>query len=222
MSSILQIAMGELGQREIVGEIDNPRIVNYAVESGIAGVSNDDIAWCSNFVNWVAFKADLKRTNKANARSWLLVGQKVDEAPEPGDVVIFWREKPESWKGHVGFFLGFSKNGSRVYCLGGNQGNSVSISAYPAETILGFRRLQQLSIIKLPNPILKLKDKGESVIQLQDALNAAGFNCGTSDGYFGDRTMTAVKLLQSQSGHLAIDGVYGKKTKDYLFSVLNA
>jgi uncharacterized protein (TIGR02594 family) len=221
MSSILQIATAELGQKEISGKTDNPRIVNYAKESGITGVSNDEIAWCSNFVNWVAYKAGLKRTNKANARSWLVIGQKVDEAPEPGDVVIFWREKPDSWKGHVGFFLGYSKNLSRVYCLGGNQGNQVSISAYPSDTVLGFRRLQHTKIIKLPKPTLKLNDKGDKVELLQEALKTAGFNCGTTDGYFGKKTEHAIKELQSVSGNLAINGVYSAKTRDYLLSVLS-
>jgi uncharacterized protein (TIGR02594 family) len=221
MSSILQIATAELGQKEISGKVDNPRIVNYAKESGITGVSNDEVPWCSNFVNWVAFKAGLKRSNKANARSWLLIGQKVDEAPEPGDVVIFWREKPDSWKGHVGFFLGYSKNLARVYCLGGNQGNQVSISAYPSDTVLGFRRLQQTNIIKLPKPTLKLNDKGDEVELLQEALKTAGFNSGTSDGYFGKKTENAIKQLQATSGSLKIDGVYGAKTKDYLLSVLS-
>jgi hypothetical protein len=40
------------------------------------------------------------------------VGTKV-AYPEPGDIVVFWRESPQSWKGHVGIFTGisFDKNG---------------------------------------------------------------------------------------------------------------
>lgn len=221
MNSILQIAAAELGQQEISGPANNQRIVDYATESGIIGISNDEIPWCSTFINWVAFKAGLSRTNKPNARSWLSVGQNVDSTPEPGDIVIFWREKINSWKGHVSVFLGFSKDQQRVYCLGGNQGNQVSVSAYPTDTVLGFRRLEASSVIKLPEPVLKYGDAGPDIKLLQDALKLAGFNCGTSDGDFGSKTEAAVKQLQAASGYLKIDGVYGKKTKDHLQNLLS-
>ena len=119
MNHLLKIAFTEIGQQEVSGVNHNQRILDYASESGISGISTDEVPWCSTFVNWVAYKAGLSRTNKANARSWLLVGQNVNDAPEPGDIVVFWRESPESWKGHVGLFVGYSQNLSRVYCLGG-------------------------------------------------------------------------------------------------------
>lgn len=222
MDSILKTAVAELGEKEISGDhAHNPTIIKYAHEAGFEWVNDDETPWCSIFVNWVAKKHNLQTSNKANARSWLLVGQRVDSQPEPGDVVIFWRESPHSWKGHVGFFFGFSKNGSRVYCLGGNQGNQVSISAYPSDTVLGFRRLKPTDMITLPEPPLKKGDKGDAVKLLQNALKAAGFNCGTSDGDFGSKTESALKEAQATSGYLKIDGVYGTKSKDYLLSILN-
>ncbi len=220
MSKLIQIAAAEIGQEELSGSTHNPRIIQYAEESGIKGISKDEVAWCSTFVNWVAFKCDLKRTNRANARSWLSVGKNVNSSPEPGDIVIFWRESPQSWKGHVGFFLGYSQNQSRVYCLGGNQGNAVSISAYPSDTILGFRRLVTNQMIDLPEGFFKLGDSGEKIKNLQQALNTAGFPCGTVDGFFGNKTEEAVKNLQSASGSLKIDGVFGGQTKNYLLEIL--
>jgi len=221
MDSILKTAIEELGQKEISGAEHNLSIIDYAKESGFDWVNDDETPWCSIFVNWVAQKCDLKSTKKANARSWLLVGQKVDDAPEPGDVVIFWRESPQSWKGHVGFFFGYSKDQKRVYCLGGNQGNQVSISAYSSDTVLGYRRLHSTKILSLPDPILRSGETGEAVKALQSALKIAGFNCGTSDGDFGPKTEDAIKQAQSTSGFLAIDGVYGSNTRDYLQSILN-
>ncbi|MEM6523259.1 MAG: TIGR02594 family protein [Bacteroidota bacterium] len=221
MDKLIQIAVKELGQKEISGSSNNDRIVRYARESGIVGISSDEVPWCSTFVNWVAFKAGLKRTNKANARSWLKAGIIVDQHPEPGDVVVFWRESRQSWKGHVGFFFGFSKDGSRVYCLGGNQGNQVSISAYPSNTVLGFRRLTNRRRLQLPDPPLKRGDRGESVKQLQHALKIAGYPLGTTDGDFGPKTESAVMDLQSDSGFLAVDGQYGPKTRTHLISVLS-
>lgn len=221
MDKLIKTAVKELGQKEVTGSAHNDRIVKYAEESGITGISTDEVPWCSTFVNWVAFKSGLKRTNKANARSWLNIGLNVDQHPEPGDIVIFWRENPQSWKGHVGFFFGFSKNGTRVYCLGGNQGNQVSISAYPADTVLGFRRLISRRRLQLPDSPLERGDGGEKVKQLQHALKTAGYKPGTTDGVFGIKTENALKDLQSDSGFLSIDGEYGPKTRDYLITVLN-
>ena len=125
--NILIKAISQLGTKEISGNEDNPQIVKYAKETGIKNIANDDIAWYSTFVNWCAKKTNLPYTGKANARSWLSVGT-TPEHPEPGDIVIFWREKIESWKGHVGIFMGFNHDASRVFCLGGNGKNEGSQS----------------------------------------------------------------------------------------------
>lgn len=222
MDKILKIAVAELGQKEISGPVDNPNIVNYAREAGFDWVDDDETPWCSIFVNWVAKKAGLKCSGKANARSWMLEGINVDTAPEPGDVVVFWRGSRDSWQGHVGFFFGFSIDGERVYCLGGNQGNQVSVSAYPIENVLGFRRLAASGVTELPDPVLKKNDQGDNVKALQDALKAINIDCGTSDGDFDTMTEDAVKLLQSMKNGLTVNGVYNQETKEFLFETINA
>jgi len=222
MDKLFKIAVAELGQKEVQGSGHNPAIVNYAREAGFDWVNDDETPWCSIFVNWVAMKAGLARSKQANARSWLLVGQNVDTSPLPGDVVIFWRGSPASWEGHVAIFLGFSYEGTKVYCLGGNQGNQVSISAYPRDTVLGFRRLSgEPAMINLPDATLQRGDRGDAVKALQDALKAVGINCGTSDGDFGPLTETAVKQLQSMKYGLTIDGIYNADTRNFLFEILN-
>ena len=222
MDKVLKIAVTELGEKEISGPEDNPTIVNYAKEAGFEWVNDDETAWCSIFVNWVAMKAGLKRTKLANARSWLDVGLNVDDNPEPGDIVVFWRGSEQGWQGHVGFYFGFSKDQSRVYCLGGNQGNQVSVTAYPVEKVLGYRRLSETDMLILPDPVLKKGDTGDKVKALQDALKAVNINCGTSDGDFGNNTETAIKQLQSMKPGLPVNGVYNPETKDFLFETMNA
>ena len=59
------------------------------------------------------------------------------EKPRPGCIVVFWRESLDSWKGHVGFYVGDDVD--RVLILGGNQNNSVNISSYSKDKILGYR-----------------------------------------------------------------------------------
>lgn len=98
MDKLIKIALSELGQKEISGSTHNTAIVNYARQSGFTWINDDETPWCSIFANWCALQAGLKGSGKANARSWLLIGVNADQSPEPGDIVIFWRESPDSWK----------------------------------------------------------------------------------------------------------------------------
>ena len=221
MEALLKIAFNELGTEEIVGNQDNPEVLKYAKEVGIKGITSDEIAWCSTFVNWVAWKAGLQYSGKANARSWLNVGEKIT-TPEPGDVVVFWRESPQSWKGRVGFFLGISADKKRVYCLGGNQGNRVSVSAYRIETVLSYQRLAPVKKLVIPDPVLKLGSRGTAVVALQDALKLLNINVGTSDGDFGPKTESGIKELQTRKPNLPIDGIYNADTRDLLESLFQA
>lgn len=221
MEQLLKIAFNELGTEEIEGTENNPEVLKYATDTGIAGIKNDEIAWCSTFVNWVAMKAGLQYSKKPNARSWLNTGTKVT-TPEPGDVVIFWRESIQSWKGHVGFFLGFSMDKKRVYCLGGNQGNRVSVSAYRTTQVLSYQRLAETAKIIIPEPVLQKGSKGKAVVALQNALKLQNINVGTSDGDFGQKTELGIKELQTRKPNLEITGIYNAETRDLLESLFQS
>lgn len=137
----LIIALAEARQQEVKGTQDNPRIIQYFNDLGFDGAKlKDETSWCSAYVNWVCLQAGLPRSNKLTARSWLKVGHKVEkDQQEIGDIVVFWRESPQSWKGHVAFYIREDKNW--IYCLGGNQSNTVKVSAYPKSRLLEYRRL---------------------------------------------------------------------------------
>lgn len=211
MKDIIQIAAGELGVKEISGRNNNPVIVKYAKEAGFTSITDDETPWCSIFVNWVCKEAGVQRSGKANARSWLYVGIPVSH-PRPGDVVIFWRDSPNSWKGHVGFFMGFSKNLSQVFVLGGNQRNSVSIQGYDADKVLGFRSLTSEGDLDIPKPTLKLGSFGKEVVKLQVVLKDMRFDCGAADGAFGPKTQRELKKLQS-SFNIKVTGEYNAETQ---------
>lgn len=127
--------------REIPGKEANPEIIKYFTEIGF-DITSDETAWCSAFMNWVAMKAGAERSNSLVAQSWLNVGIKV-EKPKLGDVVVFWRESPNSWKGHVAIFINYSgENKLNVY--GANQDNTTCIKEFPFYQIKGFRRLRRV------------------------------------------------------------------------------
>lgn len=211
MKDLIQIAAGELGVKEVSGRNNNPVIVKYAKEAGFKNITDDETPWCSIFVNWVCKQAGVQRSGKANARSWLYVGIPVNN-PRPGDIVIFWRDDPESWKGHVGFFMGYTKNLNQVFVLGGNQRNSVSIQAYDADKILGFRSLSSEGDLDIPKPTLKLGSHGEEVRKLQIVLKDMRFDCGATDGSFGPKTQRELKKLQS-SFNIKVTGEYNTETQ---------
>jgi uncharacterized protein (TIGR02594 family) len=130
------IATGELGQAEIPGPADNPRIREYHAAGGLP-YAGDETAWCASFVNWCLREAGLAGTERPNARSFLAYGQEAIE-PRLGDIVVLWRSDPNHWTGHVGFFV--AADGLELRLLGGNQGNCVSVQEYPWSRVLGIRR----------------------------------------------------------------------------------
>lgn len=137
--TIWDLANRFVGIREVPGKVSNA-LVLAMLQLDSTWPQDDEVPWCSAFVNYLAWMMRLPRSKRLNARSWLGVGTPVDE-PEVGDVVVFWRGDPEGAQGHVGLFAGWGENREKVLVLGGNQNNEVNISAYPASRLLGFRRL---------------------------------------------------------------------------------
>lgn len=119
-------------------EGSNPEILKFFHAIGQTWIYEDETAWCSAFLNWCCLMTGKDYSGKLTARSWLNVGREVKN-PITGDVVIFWREDKDSWKGHVGFYV--KQDFHFIYVLGGNQDNEVCIKKYPKIRLLGYRRI---------------------------------------------------------------------------------
>lgn len=132
----------QYGIAEVKGPRSNSTILGLIRRVFPKATDDSEIAWCSLWMNEVALNVCAERTGDATARSWLNVGLEVDK-PMTGDAVIYWREKPDSWQGHVGIYI--CRIGNVIYTLGGNQANAVTISGYRADRVLGYRRLRLLS-----------------------------------------------------------------------------
>jgi uncharacterized protein (TIGR02594 family) len=109
-------------------------------KSGFPSIANDEVNWCAAFVNFCMEKEGYSHPNSLLARSWLKMGQRIDD-PKPGDLVIFWRAKQKSWQGHVGFFIKEDKAKGLIYVYGGNQGGAVCLKPFSKAHILGYRRV---------------------------------------------------------------------------------
>ncbi len=115
----LKVAIDEIGQREIKGSRNNSRISNdYFGSVNLKGSSDDEMPWCSAFVNWCFTKAGVQGTNSASSQSWRRwKGGTVVSRPSLGDIAVITHA---NGTGHVAFVTG--GDGDRVALLGGNQG----------------------------------------------------------------------------------------------------
>lgn len=140
MNSLLSVALSQFGVKQIQGKKEHPQIVSYftALDS-VTKTYKQNTTWCSAFVNWVAKRAGYEYSDKISPRSWLSIGTSTG-FPKQGDIVVL-SDKNSDNTGHVGFFIKESQK--YVYLLGGNQGNAVSIQAYPKTRVLDFRRLKK-------------------------------------------------------------------------------
>ena len=59
---------------------------------------------------------------------------------------------------------------------------------------------------------LFIGSRGDTVVQVQQALNSKGYWCGTADGIFGPKTYSGVIRFQREAG-LGVDGIVGPQTK---------
>lgn len=57
---------------------------------------------------------------------------------------------------------------------------------------------------------------GEDVQKVQERLNELGYNCGTADGVFGNKTEIASKNFKHDAGLKNETGTIGKKTAEAL------
>ncbi|MDO6762361.1 TIGR02594 family protein [Agarivorans sp. 1_MG-2023] len=130
-----RIAYDEMinGVAEIPGAQHHERILEYHSSTTLKATT-DEVPWCSSFVNWCLLASGLGGTNSAAARSWLNWGIELSQ-PALGCVTVLSRGTNPS-HGHVGFYSGY-ENG-QIALLGGNQRDSVNISLYSADRVLGF------------------------------------------------------------------------------------
>jgi len=137
---IIKEARKYFGIEEIEGNRHNKAILNFFKETGNGAIKTDEDAWCSVFVSYCAKQAGLNYSKKANAKSWLQQGTATTN-PKPGDIVVFWREDPDSWEGHVAIYLGKDETTNEIICLGGNQDDQVCIRNYYTNRVIGYRTL---------------------------------------------------------------------------------
>lgn len=140
----MELAIHELGIKEIPGAETNPEVAKYYAATSLGGRTPDSVPWCSAFANWVMQQAGYRGTRRANARSWLDWGIVLEE-PRVGCIAVLWDVAPHGAHGHVGFFT--ASLPERVVLLGGNQGDRVCYRQYGVGRVLGYRWPRQLDLM---------------------------------------------------------------------------
>lgn len=126
-----------LGTKEVAGRGSNRDILQWADNLDLH-YAGDDVPWCGLFVAHCigsSMQDEILPNNPLGARQWLNFGDPTP--PRYGAVMVFWREKRDGPKGHVGFYSGESSDAYRI--LGGNQSDSVSLAWIAKERLLKAR-----------------------------------------------------------------------------------
>lgn len=130
----LQLAIDEMlaGARETGSNNSGAFVKKY-----LNGILPPPANWCAGFVSWcfaqhpagIPYRYTLGARNTREQfrdKGWLLPD---GDAPEPGDIIVWWRGQPSGWMGHIGL-VHHSADGM-VYTIEGNKG------AFPAR-VRGF------------------------------------------------------------------------------------
>lgn len=201
--SWLNIAKKFLGTKEIKGAKDNPLIIKMYQDVGHSWVNHDETAWCAAFVGSVLKNDGLPYLQTLTARDYLNYGKRLSK-PKEGAIVIFWRDSKNSWKGHVGFVTKWTDK--YVWCLGGNQRDSVSEVRMSRDKVLGYRwpdqRPKELLVTKT------VRKNSTKLSLLQKVRNFGAFIFSSIAGIFSLETLgTANDIATGLRGFLTTNSV---------------
>lgn len=150
----LAAAWAEFGVREKPGAANAATVVGYFAEAGHANIREDATPWCAAFCGAMLKRAGHTPSGSLMARSYLKWGDTLD-APRLGAIAVLTRGKSAS-AGHVGFYLG--QAAERVFLLGGNQGDAVTVEAFDAKRVLGYRWPRAAAVAEAP--VTDIADSG--------------------------------------------------------------
>lgn len=207
-----EIAKQQLNKnwKEVSGPKSNPLILEiYKSVDGLDNLelNDDDIPWCSCWVNWCIQKAGGKGTRNAMARSWLNWGNK--SRGDVGDIVVLTRGNSKV-QGHVGFV--YKKGLVYVEVLGGNQTNDVTVQKYLRTKVLGYRTSKDLTAV-LPQTKREITN-----MDLVSLLNNLVANIASLQAQLADAQKAADDLAKAKYDEGFAAGVASVGPGDKIYS----
>lgn len=223
VETILALAKKELGTVEFPPSSNK---VKYNTDYYGRAVSGSNYAWCCVFLWWLfkqAGASNLFFDGKKTAYCPTLLshykqkGQLVSDY-KPGDIVFFNFSGGTAAK-HVGICTAW--DGTYITTIDGNtgtgneaNGGAVMERKRHKKYVVAVARPKYSggeNTVEISVEVLKSGSKGDSVKALQILLNGHGYSCGTVDGSFGPKTLSAVKKFQNAK-KLSVDGSVGAQT----------
>ncbi|OAN57184.1 TIGR02594 family protein [Sphingomonas sp. TDK1] len=160
LPAMVHTALDLLGTKELAGTANNPGILEWAKEINEICkrpydnwaedfFNADSIPWCGLFLGVVAARTCQNRPERMppnkylSALAWADWGTPGSTHTPPsiddiclGDVIVLRRDGG----GHVFLALGVSRDGKRIFGIGGNQSDAVTIADFDAERLKAVRR----------------------------------------------------------------------------------
>ena len=175
---------------------------------------------CRGFIHWLFALIGIIISGQSVGSQWSTSAnwvEKGDVAAMPDLVCVVFIRASGKWK-HVGLHVG---GGKIIHCsvevkidhLGGERAwthYAIPAGLYTADEIKKAHD-ERGTFMRT----LKKGMTGEDVRALQEMLNRLGYNAGTADGIFGQKTEAAVKRLQADF-NLQVDGIAGPATLELL------
>lgn len=150
------------GTKEVVGDGDNPVILEWAKETGLQrDYKHDATAWCGLAMAVVAKRAGKELPpGPLWALNWAQFGHKVTDGAKLGDMLVFKR----AGGGHVAIYVG--EDTDCYHCLGGNQADMVNIVRKPKSRAYAIRRA---NYVNQPANVRKVVLSGSGAIDNQES-----------------------------------------------------
>jgi uncharacterized protein (TIGR02594 family) len=142
----VQRARAHIGLAEIPGPKHSTAIAGWLSKLR-AWWTDDETPWCGVFVAAMLEGHGKLPKHWYRAKAWADWGVRLEQ-PELGCVAVFERQGG----GHVGFVVGRDRV-SNLLILGGNQGNKVSIAAFPRHRATAYRWPEDTELVAGALPV---------------------------------------------------------------------
>ena len=187
-----------LGEKEIAGKLDNPKIIELYADAGHDEIQHDEVPWCAAFVGACLARANLPNTGTLLALDYKNYGVPT-EGNQPELYCIGVKTRGSStWEGHVGFVVAFDDD--TVSLLGGNQHDSVCVAKFKRSEFKAFRK----PVMKPDKLVSEVVDDSRR-LQTQGWFEKIMVSLGLAGGVTW-QTLTEVKQFASDHAGMMILG----------------
>lgn len=153
----VNVARSQLGLKEIPGAKHNPKILEYWAAAKASWFKDDETPWCGGFIAYVMVKSGIAPPKDApRAISWASWGKSC--LPQVGAVGV----KKRTGGNHVFLIVGITSDRKYYKCLGGNQGNMVSIIDIRCDEVTHIRWPESMPVMGIKLPVMAHGTTGAS------------------------------------------------------------